>query len=330
MSATTTTATASRAPAGEGLGLGYETLLEPRLVYRLAPEQVVTTDWHRDPESSLFTVAVRVPLAHARFSDTATPHADVVLLAEATNQAGVVVASNLLGVPLETQFLVRRFAVRLEPLEHNVVGRDKVRLALAQTPDSTFRARPGGHSTRAVLRTANAFEGRHSGATEVAGLFVAPEVYAGLRERVPTSREAPPPRPVDADRELRTGRLDPRNSVVTPVRPGREPGSYASEVLVDVDDPTFFDRPLDHVPGLLLFEAARQAATAAACARGGATPADVAVTSAAFTFERFAELGEPVSCELALAGPPGGATATFVQAGRALCRAALELTPTGA
>ena len=50
--------------------------------------------------------------------------------------------------------------------------------------------------------------------------------------------------------------MDPRSSVVS--REGAAPGELV--LAVDVTHPVHFDHPLDHIPGMLLLEAARQAA----------------------------------------------------------------------
>ncbi|WP_306430798.1 AfsA-related hotdog domain-containing protein, partial [Streptomyces sp. 2R] len=61
------------------------------------------------------------------------------------------------------------------------------------------------------------------------------------------------------------------------------------ELRVDTRHPTLFQRPNDHVPGMLLLEAARQAACLAA-GDGGFVPAEGRTH-----FHRYAEFGSPCS-----------------------------------
>jgi hypothetical protein len=109
-----------------------------------------------------------------------------------------------------------------------------------------------------------------------------------------------PPR---AYRRLRAGRLNALNTPV-PLLAGIAPRaagrSRAEDVVlapadrpcvwnlrVDTGHPVLFPRPNDHVPGMVLFEAARQAATAAS-GRLPFLPSELAVS-----FSRYAELDSP-------------------------------------
>ncbi len=66
---------------------------------------------------------------------------------------------------------------------------------------------------------------------------------------------------------------------------------FLAELLVDTSHPYFFEHAIDHVPGLMLIEAIRQAATAAMHLFYG-VPLDAAsiIDRIEITFERYAEL----------------------------------------
>lgn len=68
-----------------------------------------------------------------------------------------------------------------------------------------------------------------------------------------------------------------------------------AEVLVDTEHPYFFEHPVDHVPGLLLIEAVRQAGIAGVHAILG-VPLDAAMVVDGFevAFTRYAELDQPL------------------------------------
>lgn len=129
-----------------------------------------------------------------------------------------------------------------------------------------------------------------------------------LSER-PPSPSLPPP----LDAKIRAwlacpgeGRVDPelvhkhRAENVALVRldrydPAHPDDRCVAEVLVDPEHPYFFEHPVDHVPGLLLIEAFRQAGIAAVHQLCG-VPLDAAMVVDGFqaAFTRYAELDQPL------------------------------------
>ena len=97
-------------------------------------------------------------------------------------------------------------------------------------------------------------------------------------------------------------------------------------LIVDESDPMFFERPLDHVPGFLMLDAARQAFTAAVCREQSVPPERVVVDHADFLFARFAELYAPVDCRVDLSGGLRDVPVDTTQGGRSVCKAKLGAT----
>ncbi len=85
-------------------------------------------------------------------------------------------------------------------------------------------------------------------------------------------------------------------------------------IRVDLQDPVFFDHPLDHVPGMLLVVAGLELAEHAAMLR----PANV---SFRLTFTKFCELDAPV--EVSATRETGGNPFEFIQSGRSVARGLL-------
>jgi hypothetical protein len=306
--------------------LSFDRTVDPRQVWSLAPETTYVTDWHFDPELEEFSIATRLPRAHLRYSDTPNPYPDVVLLSQIASQAGVIVVAELLGVPLDSTFLLRRLAITLDPLEHNVVSRDATRLALKTDREGTFfKVRRTGRPPTGSMIAECTLEGRPSGTLEVQGIWVDDEMYQAFRNAGGGVAPAPLP-PEASEPEPNTGRSLPRNRAVSRLRPMARPGSYAATVLVDEDDPTFYERPLDHVPGLLLLDAAKQATTAAVCRQEAVRPSRVVIDSAEFLFSRFAELHAPVECQVDLSGGLRAVEAECRQGGKTVCKANLKAT----
>ncbi len=86
-------------------------------------------------------------------------------------------------------------------------------------------------------------------------------------------------------------------------------------VRVDLQDPVFFDHPLDHVPGMLLVVAGLELAEHAAMLR----PANV---SFRLTFTKFCELDAPV--EVSATREMDGSTFEFIQSGHSVARGLLS------
>ncbi|MEV4339873.1 ScbA/BarX family gamma-butyrolactone biosynthesis protein [Streptomyces sp. NPDC049590] len=262
-------------------------------VHRAAVSEVFLTGWRADGGAGsgepAFTVTAQWPRSHALFARE-DGYQDPMLLLESVRQIGSLLAHAEFGVPFGHQFVMSRLSAAAEPAlfaagptptetELRTVCRDTVyrdgRLA-AMRYDVT------------VLR-----DGRPLGTATAAFQCVSPAVYRRLRgERTPLARRATPP--AVAPREV--GRTSARHVVLAEPEPGVR---HRWELRVDTAHPTYFDHPVDHVPGMVLLEAARQAAHAAT-----GLP-DALVLGVRGTFERYAELDLP--CWIEARPEPAGA-----------------------
>ncbi|WP_396445813.1 AfsA-related hotdog domain-containing protein [Actinomadura sp.] len=99
------------------------------------------------------------------------------------------------------------------------------------------------------------------------------------------------------------------------------------ELVVDESDPFYFDHPLDHVPGMLLFSGLLELAVRADGLRaGGRRPGRVV---AGLDFTRFCELdrGTTLSCR-PVPGPNRAWAVSARQAGREVCGGSIAFTDT--
>ncbi|BDH56032.1 hypothetical protein MTP03_09710 [Tsukamurella sp. PLM1] len=127
------------------------------------------------------------------------------------------------------------------------------------------------------------------------------------------------------------GREIDRNVVVGELR--RAGTAVEADVVVDPSHPSLFDHPLDHVPGSLLLEAARQFAV---CAAGSASRRAATLRS---RFDAFVELDVPTTCHARIVPPAAGSgpgdapdsvMVRFEQAGRTCAEIEVEFVPVGA
>ncbi|MEU0671743.1 ScbA/BarX family gamma-butyrolactone biosynthesis protein [Streptomyces sp. NPDC006172] len=280
-----------RAFAARPLLAGLTTTVPREYVHRAAVSEVLLTGWEQD-ESALqadrdshdgpgrcdgFVVKAQWPRSHALFAPD-EGYQDPMLLIESVRQIGSLLAHAEFDVPFGHQFLMYDMSVTIEPellvtdavptdVEMHTVCRDIVsRAGLLQKMryDVTVLRENGARATASA-----AFR------------CMSPGVYRRLRgERPTTTDRTPPPA------------LDPaavRHHVARHVVLGEPaPGTRSRwELRVDTAHPTYFDHPVDHIPGMFLLEAARQAAYA----RTGLPRALLLGITSKFT--RYAELDAP-------------------------------------
>ncbi|HEX5375484.1 MAG TPA: AfsA-related hotdog domain-containing protein, partial [Solirubrobacterales bacterium] len=212
-------ATSEPRPAAE---LRTDRPLDPQLVHKSAFEQVFVTDWTHEAGDNWCTVAGRLPLAHARFSNSATPYHDILLIAETVRQAGLVVASEILHVGDDRQFLLREMKVELDPVEHARRARDTCDVLIAHDSASKVETRPGRTIAGGFLRAQVTIGGRPAGVCEVTGAWVPNDFYESFRSGNAPKETSPPTPPAHGDLETRTGKINPANGVITPIRPTGE------------------------------------------------------------------------------------------------------------
>ncbi|KZM72040.1 ScbA/BarX family gamma-butyrolactone biosynthesis protein [Nocardia terpenica] len=262
------------------------------LAHRCAVSEVFVTSLHANTEDS-YTVGAQLPRMHAYYGDhvgAAAVQYDPLLVMEAARQAAIALTHEYFGVPGDMAFVVRTF---------NGSGADTAAWRIGPTPADlvmtvqiTRRHQHHGrvHGVDMVLDIACA----DTPMMTVDGSFtwITPHQWEQLRDSARTglglggfdgttvSGERADPATV--------GRESRRNVVIGPLQPHSEGGTAA--LVADTGHPALFDHPLDHAPGSLLIEAARQTATALL---GPNPPQLLCVAS---TFEKFVELDHPAAC----------------------------------
>lgn len=324
-----TLAPAITAPAPElpGQGLPGTTMTVSRqYVHRTAASEVFVTRWGTD-EHGGFTATAQWPQNHSLFTPRRGQQ-DPMLLAETIRQAGVLLAHVRFGVPLGHHFVMwnlsydvsdRALAAAPEPTELTLrVSCDDLTWRGRQLAAFRYRAEVWRGTTRIATG------GASSNCTS-------PAVYRRIRGDRPLVPDVPltpavPPALVGRDDDAHVVLTDPANgSGIDGTTADGPRGRWL--LRVDTGHPLYFDHPVDHVPGMMLLEAARQAAQALL----GPVPIHpVRMTS---SFERYAELAVPCWID-AQAGPtdPAGRTGVTVtgrQNGVQLFSAALTTVPLG-
>ncbi|WP_217545756.1 ScbA/BarX family gamma-butyrolactone biosynthesis protein [Streptomyces sp. GbtcB6] len=268
---------------------GLTTTVPREYVHRAAVSEVLLTSWEQAGPDG-FAVRAQWPRSHALFAPDAG-YQDPMLLIESVRQIGSLLAHAEFDVPFGHQFLMSDMSVTAEPdllvtdvvptdVEMHTVCRDVVRRA--------GRLREMRYDVTVV---------RENGARATASAAfrcMSPEVYRRMRGERPTTTDRTPPPALDP---AAVGHAGTRHVVLCEPAPG----AYDRwELRVDTAHPTYFDHPVDHIPGMFLLEAARQAAHA----RTGAPCA--LLLGMRSEFVRYAELDAP--CWITAAPEPYGST----------------------
>ncbi|MFI1458270.1 ScbA/BarX family gamma-butyrolactone biosynthesis protein [Streptomyces roseus] len=278
----------------------WTTTVPKELVHRAAVAEVMLTDWERQDDTH-FTVTAQWPRSHSFFIPVHGTHHDPLMAVETFRQVGALLGHAEFGVPFGHQFLMRDLSIAVRP-EQLVVGSAPASIDIEVTCTDVRRrgSRLAGLRYEAVLRR----DGELAATAAASYTCIAPTVYERLRgdrtlsgeqRRLPLTAPAAP---------QSVGRVSPMDVVLSPTdRPDRW------FLRADTRHPVLFDHPVDHVPGMVLLEAARQAASAVL---GDSAFLPVGMDS---TFERYAELDAPCVIEartLPCDALPEGTTAVVV------------------
>jgi hypothetical protein len=271
---------------------GLTATVPRQLVHRASVAETFLTG-ATSTDTDRFTVFAEWPRAHQLHVSPDRSAYEPLLVAETVRQAGTLIAHTAYEVPLGHQFVLRELRITTHP-EHLVMGAAPAEPVLHITVTEVTRrgGRPAGFRYDAEIRL-----GEERVATaHVAATWTSAAVYRRLRGgRTATTVSVlpvPPGLPPTAvDRAL------PADVVLAPAE---HPDGW--QLRVDTGHAVFFDHPLDHIPGMLLLEAARQAVRTRTTHR----------TAASFhaVFHQYAELDLPLWIE---AEGRAGAHGTDVQ-----------------
>ncbi|MGQ0840940.1 ScbA/BarX family gamma-butyrolactone biosynthesis protein [Actinokineospora sp.] len=316
---TTTLDQLSEGPSGDLSGprlVRFDQTMPRHLVHRAAVSEVFVTDLQAavDNVDNVARVGVQWPRRHGFFRPRTADAHDPLLFAESIRQAGLALAHQEFGVPMTDTFLYQRKTLTIDPAGLRTAGKPVNLIITATAPDGPA----WGSATRGNVRFE--FEcyrdGRQIGSASTVWRRVSPAVYRKVRgSRVSaTPHDAPQLPPVEP---ALVGRDRCEDVVIAETGPG------VWALRFDPDHPVLFDHPVDHVPGMLLLEAARQAAV-----RMVGHPHALPV-GLDFRFARYIEFDAPCLITARTGAPTvtGDRTMTlaFEQAGRLMGSASLAM-----
>ncbi|WP_105968348.1 ScbA/BarX family gamma-butyrolactone biosynthesis protein [Streptomyces geranii] len=315
---TPATPTAPTTPA-----LRWDRSVPRALVHRRSIAEVLLTDGHALGEES-FLLAAQWSRSHPTFRPDGDGRHDPMLIVETLRQIGLYVGHRFLRTPPESRAVIKNIGFRVYDGAEPVVGHGATDV-VCRTDVFDVRRTPGLPGPVSFsLRTEFRADGRPFGTAEGRVRVLTGAEYAALRG--PYAFGAPVP-----DGRLR--RISPAEAGVrTPeeVMLAREPGDLSGDSSgdpsgnlpgdpsgnpsgalllspADLHHPLYFDHPSDHVPGMVLLEAARQAVNAVH-SRASCEPSKVGrLSECLLSATRFTEWDRPVHIEAVpcVTGGPG-------------------------
>ncbi|MHC6221208.1 ScbA/BarX family gamma-butyrolactone biosynthesis protein [Arthrobacter sp. MMS24-S77] len=251
----------------------FEASVKRELVHKRSVSEVFLTDFVQS-SSRRFVAGAQWPRWHVFYgSQDGSP--DSALMAETLRQA-VIFLSHLCGVPLTHKFLMPHMGISVEAATLDPLVPAQVAVEL-DVKDMKLSA---GQLSALTVSARFLLDGAPIGEGTAGARIVNPATYERFRGEVLTG---PPAIGEDLLACADVGHATQRNVML-----GQSRRPFVWPLRVDPTHPIFFDHPLDHVPGMLLVEAARQAVRAA-CSR---PDADFALFEAEFV--KLVEFSFPV------------------------------------
>ncbi|MEU5050630.1 ScbA/BarX family gamma-butyrolactone biosynthesis protein [Streptomyces sp. NPDC021096] len=272
-----TTANAIPAPRPPAVAPTLTSTVPREFVHRAAVAEVFLTGCTGVDETH-FTLTAQWPRAHAFFtSDGGTRH-DPLLAAETIRQTGLFLAHTELNVPMGHHFLLQEMQFTAHE-DRLAIGNAPTDLTIAATCVILDRRerRFAFRMDITVMR-----EGRTVATGGGRFTCLPPGLYHRIRGRRGSTAD-PLPMMLPARAEpCEVGRDAPLDVVLSPTA-----RSDRWVLNPNLRHATLFDHPCDHIPGMVLVEAARQAAY------GTLRPRRTRPSRVAVTFHRYAELDSP-------------------------------------
>ncbi|MFJ3975874.1 ScbA/BarX family gamma-butyrolactone biosynthesis protein [Streptomyces sp. NPDC090021] len=299
--------------------LSYERTVDRRLVHRDSLGEVFVTDLQPALAPGGYVAAAQLPRSHAYYGDhLLRPNTyDPILLLEAARQAALAGAHEFFGVPQDHKFILTHLRIHLAHPELTTVG-DSVFAVRMDIQTGNVKLREG-RTTGLDYEIRLSVNGVMIGQASVGLRFKSPESYLRLRTSNRNGRALP---------SSASPLAQVTGTLVAPSLVGR--AARENVVLLDADTagevatatmhlpgghPSMFDHPQDHIPGMVLAEAARQLALFTALDRCGISAARTLMTDMSVVFTRFGELDEKTTMSAFIESRRGEPEVYYTQGG---------------
>ncbi|MFC9329646.1 ScbA/BarX family gamma-butyrolactone biosynthesis protein [Kitasatospora sp. NPDC057015] len=254
----------------------HERTVSRHLVHRATVSEVFITGWQTAGPYD-FLLGAQWPRTHGFYRLPGDDRHDPVLMAETIRQAGLLVSHVGFGVPQGHHFAMDDLSYTVD-LDRLAIGTRPASLMLRVSCQDVRMRHRRLLSLRVEIEAERDGQPVGHGSGQVS--VIPPQTYRRLRGRDGLYPAAllpgTPTTPALVGRE---------NAADVVLTPARQPGSWL--LRTDSRHPVLFDHPVDHVPGMLVLEAARQAAQRLR------HPEPVVPVEVVTSFDRYIELDQP-------------------------------------
>jgi hypothetical protein len=272
------------------------TAIPRQLVHKDTQAEVLLCGWQESGDDT-FAIPAQWPRSHT-FYNPAHELYDPMLFAESVRQAIPLVSHVGYDAPMDHRQIWDYFRCTVSPEAlHRGPRPADCDLQLACTDVVRRAGRLGGMTMQATAVRG----GQRVGVAETRFSNHTPAIYRRLRgprceAARATAHAVPLPAPLAPEH---VGRINWQDVVLAP-----GPSNRCWQLRVDTTHPVLFDHPVDHIPGMVLLEAARQAAHAAL------RPHLTVMTSMDARFTQFVEFDAPcwIEAEPGAVSAPGHET----------------------
>ncbi len=242
-------------------GLSWDRTVDRALVHRNAIAEVLLTDIVQLDETS-FEVAAQWSRSHRVYRPDADGRHDPMLLLETVRQTGLALSHFGFGVPYGYKSVMHDVGFRVWPEDEPRAVRAATNVTLTVECENVVLRGDLLRSMTVVL--AMSADGRHFATGSGTLSWLTERTFGQLRARNGGRSPNPADHPLvpmspPAVTSMPSRYRGPADALL--VAGDRQP--ERRRILIPQDHPVYFDHPLDHVPGMLLVDAAWQAATAA-------------------------------------------------------------------
>jgi 2-oxo-3-(phosphooxy)propyl 3-oxoalkanoate synthase len=274
--------------------LEMDPTLPAQLVHKSAIEEVFFTGFEMREDGSEFAIAAQLPRSHSLYSELEHGFHDLLLIMEIGRQSMTAYGHGVLGVPEGTAFVLMSSVAEVTDIEATR-RRDGPAMLALPVPFIEGRRSTRGRVRKYNLTSMGSIDGRTAIALSGEAMLIPSSLYEHARGGGEDESQAYYDIPVPVA-PSRVGRVLPRNVVVGDA--GLIGGELRCAVVVDTSHPSFFDHPLDHIPAMLMLEAARQAAILFAGESCGWPAGEAVLVRCDARFTRYAALAPPVNCRV--------------------------------
>jgi 2-oxo-3-(phosphooxy)propyl 3-oxoalkanoate synthase len=237
----------------EPLTLNWDSCVSRTLVHRRAVAEVLLTDAVALADGR-FLLAAQWPRSYATSGTGPDERHDPMLAAETIRQVGLYICHRFLGAPGTSRPVIRNVGFRLDNTVEPVVGYGATDVLCRAEVHDVRRVDDMPWPVALSVRMEFSAAGREFGSAFGRVRVLSEEEYETFRG--PYAAADPVPDEVH---------WRPSPTEVSVPSPGgvmlvRDPSGALLVAPADLRHPRFFDHPSDHVPGMVLLEAARQAA----------------------------------------------------------------------